>query len=322
MKQRTIGKTDIKITPIGLGTWQFAQWKGLAGTFWFKLTDNEVEQIVKASLDGGINWFDTAEMYGNGQSEKVLSQSLKKNGITNGQVVIATKWWPMLRTARSMIRTIDKRLSCLNGFSIDLYQVHQPWGFSSLQEEMEAMAALVDMGKIKAIGISNYSAEQMRKAQEFLGRKGMTLASNQVKFNLLDRRIEKNGILETAKELGITIIAYSPLDQGILTGKFHHDPASVKTRRYRRRLKAFSASGLEKSLPLIRLLEQMAAKYNVSVPEIALNWLINYHGETVVAIPGASRVEHAQKNVGSMNFTMSSDDMQQISDMSWNLCKS
>jgi len=313
---RRLGATGILISPIGLGTWQFSQGKGLAGHYWSILDNYQVENIVSASLSGGINWFDTAEVYGNGQSEIALSGALKKCGITPGQVVIATKWWPFPRTARSIIKTIDRRLSCLQGFPIDLYQVHQPWGLSNILEEMDAMAALVDMGKIKSIGLSNHSADQMKRAHEYLSKKGIPMASNQVKYNLLDRQIEKDGVLEAAKELGISIIAYSPLEQGILTGKFHKDPSIITTRRFRRKLKSFSRSGLEKSYPLIRLLEEKARKYRVSAAEIALNWLVNFHGETVVAIPGASSMRQAETNAGAMKFTMTPEDMNEIDEIS------
>ena len=162
--KRRLGKTDIEVTPVGLGCWQFSAGQGLAGKFWEAIPQSAVYEVVEASLAGGINWFDTAEMYGNGSSERALSAALKHAGKTNGDVVIATKWSPMFRTARSIKATIHRRLSCLAPFAIDLHQVHHPFGFSSVEDEMSAMADLVADKKIRAIGVSNFGAARMRRA--------------------------------------------------------------------------------------------------------------------------------------------------------------
>jgi len=126
---RNLGKSDIKITPIGLGCWQFSKKGNLAGKFWPSLEDELILDIIRISLEGGINWFDTAEVYGKGASEKILAKSLVSLGKKPGDVLIATKWWPMFRWASNITKTIDVRLACLNPFPIDLYQVHQPYGF-------------------------------------------------------------------------------------------------------------------------------------------------------------------------------------------------
>jgi aryl-alcohol dehydrogenase-like predicted oxidoreductase len=174
---------------------------------------------------------------------------------------------------------------------------------------MEEMEALLEQKFIKSIGISNYSAKQMRLACEVLGRKGIPLASNQVRYSLLDRRIESNGILAMAEKLGITIIAYSPLAQGILSGKFHDNPGLLSNIGFRKYNPLFRREGLEKSLPVIRRLKELAIKYNVTPSQVALNWLINYHGDTVVAIPGATKEQHVKENTRAMNFRLSDEDM-------------
>jgi aryl-alcohol dehydrogenase-like predicted oxidoreductase len=297
------------ITPIGLGCWQFSKQSNMAGKFWPTLEDNLVDSIVKTSLDGGINWFDTAEIYGNGASEKALSKALTDNGEKPGEIMIATKWWPMFRAASSIIKTIDKRIDALNPFPIDLYQVHQPWGFSTVKSEMDAMAELVKEQKIRNVGVSNFSAAQMRSAWEALQKNGITLVSNQVRYNLLDRKIESNGILQTAKELGISIIAYSPLAQGLVTGKFHENPELLKNIGMRKYSSQFKPVGLGKSRPLIKTIQELATKYNVSTSQVALNWLINFHGETVFAIPGATKESHATQNTGTMTFRLADEDL-------------
>lgn len=306
---RSLGKSNLKITPIGQGCWQFSKSGNFAGKFWPYLEDEVILDIMRISLEGGINWFDTAEIYGKGASERMLAKSLVELGKKPGDVLIATKWSPIFRTASNIIKTIDERISCLNPFPIDLYQVHNPFSFSSEIKEMEAMAKLVRSKKIKYAGVSNFSAQKMRSAWEALQKEGLNLVSNQVKFNLLDRKIETNGVLETAKELGITIIAYSPLAQGLVTGKFHDKPELIKNIGFRKHFSAFKPKGLEKSLPVIQAVKKLALKYDATPSQIALNWLINFHGDTVVAIPGATKTRHAEENTGAMKFMLSTDDM-------------
>jgi aryl-alcohol dehydrogenase-like predicted oxidoreductase len=306
---RELGKSGIMITPIGLGCWQFSKQNNLAGKFWPKLEDDLIEKVVGLSLEGGINWFDTAEIYGNGASEKVLSNALQAAGKKPGEIFIATKWWPLLRFASNINKTIDERLDALKPYPIDLYQVHQPWGFSNEKAEMVAMAKLVKKQKIRQVGVSNFSAEKMRSAWQTLNALGIPLVSNQVRYSLLDRKIESNGIMETAKELGISIIAYSPLAQGVVTGKFHDNPELLKNIGFRKSSSQFKPEGLEKSRPLVMLVKELAVKYKVTPSQIALNWLIHFHGNTVFAIPGATKEIHVKENTGTMSFVLSKEDM-------------
>jgi aryl-alcohol dehydrogenase-like predicted oxidoreductase len=313
---RRLGKSDIMITPIGLGCWQFSKRGNLAGKFWPSLEDELILDVVRISLEGGINWFDTAEVYGQGASEKILAKSLTALGKKPGEVLIATKWWPLFHFASNIAETIDTRLACLNPFPIDLYQVHQPYGFSSEVKEMEEMAKLVQAKKIKHVGVSNFSAARMRSAWETLQKSGINLLSNQVQYSLLNRKIETNGILETAKELGITIIAYSPLAQGLVTGKFHDNPELLKNIGFRKYSSMFKPEGLEKSKPVTELVKQLAIKYRATPSQVALNWLIHYHGDTVVAIPGATKARHAEENTGAMKFSLSPEDMKLLDKIS------
>ena len=287
---RNLGKSDLKVTPLGLGCWQFSKKSNFAGKFWPNLGDEVITSIVDQSLQNGINWFDTAEIYGGGASERALSAALLKLGKKPGEVIIATKWWPLFRTASNISKNIGERLAALDPFPIDLFQVHQPYGFSNEKEEMKAMAELVKAGKIRYIGVSNFNAEKMRSAWETLDKLGIPLISNQVRFNLLDRTIETNGILQTAKELGISIIAYSPLAQGILSGKFHDNPGLLKNIGYRKHTAPFKPSGLAKSLPLIQKLKTLGIKYHATPSQVALNWLIYAHGDSVVVIPDRKSV--------------------------------
>ncbi|KZE49019.1 aldo/keto reductase [Brevibacillus parabrevis] len=314
---RQLGSSDLLLSPLGLGCWQFSNGNGMVGKFWPTIKQSDVLHIVQTCLQGGINWFDTAEVYGKGQSEQILAQALRDAGKLAEGAHIATKWWPIMRTAKSIGKTIDERIRLLDNRTIHLHQVHQPYSFSSVASEMREMAALVKQGKVKHVGVSNFSAKSMREADRVLREHGLRLVSNQVKYNLLDRRIEYNGILDTAKELGIAIIAYSPLEQGILSGKFHKNPALVRSIVGPRKWSAsFRESGLKKTLPLIEVLDELAGKYAASPTQIALNWLIHAHGETVFAIPGASKVHHAEENVKAMRFVLSASEMSRIDEVS------
>jgi len=308
--KRYLGRTDIQVTPIGLGTWQLSEGQGMNKYAWPALSPEVTDDIVKTALDGGINWFDTAEIYGKGRSEKGLARALKAAGVSQGDVVIATKWFPLFRMAGSIKSTIDERLRCLEPFGIDLHQVHLPYSLSSVKKQMEAMAELVKGGKIRAVGVSNFSAEKMHRAYEVLARYGIPLASNQVRYNLLDRRIETNGVLDTARELGITIIAYSPLEMGLLTGKFHRDPGSLRKRPFARR--RIAARMMFRGLPVLKLLGDIAEAHGVTMAQVALNWLVNFNGELVVAIPGASKPRHAEESAGAMSFRLSEDEMTRL----------
>jgi aryl-alcohol dehydrogenase-like predicted oxidoreductase len=194
-------------------------------------------------------------------------------------------------------------------YPIDLYQVHQPWSFSNEKSEMTAMAELFNRKLIKSIGVSNFTALRMQNAWETLNKAGIPLASNQVRYNLLDRKIESNGVMDLAKKLGISIIAYSPLAQGLVTGKFHDNPELLKNIGFRKFSPQFKPEGLEKSRPVIMLVKELALKYNVTPSQVALSWLINYHGDTVLAIPGATKEIHVKENVGAMSFRLSDEDM-------------
>ena len=314
---RHLGKTDILVTPVGLGVMELAGGGGLIGHMFPVIPLEEKNAIIKAALDGGINWFDTAEIYGAGVSERSLATGLKAAGKTDQEVVIATKWMPLFRTAANIPHTIEDRLHFLDGYSIANYMVHQPIGFSSSEAEMNAMADLVEVGKIRSVGVSNFNSARMRRAHAALAKRGIPLAVNQVRYSLLHREIETNGVLETAKELGVTITAYSPVARGLLTGKYHKDPSLLDKRTGWR--KRSLRRNLEHTRPLINLMDEIAAGYHATIAQVALNWLINFTGEIVVTIPGATKVRQAEESAGAMNFHLSADEMARIDVASRNL---
>ena len=312
MSLKKIGLSDIKLSSIGLGCWQFSKNTGFAGSFWPKLSDENTLDIVKTSLTGGVNWFDTAELYGWGKSEDSLSKSLIQLNSDPKLNFIATKWWPLFRCSKSIKKTIQKRLDYLNGYPITLHQVHMPLGFSSIEKEMNAMADLVEEGKIKHIGVSNFNQKQMIRAYNALEKRGIHLTSNQMEYSILNREIETNGVMETAKKLNISIIAYSPLAQGIATGKFHDNPDLIKKLHRWRKLKLNKRGlSLSNSLPIIKELKNIAKKHNATPAQIALSWLVSFH-QNVFAIPGARTNTQCEYNIGSMNISLSDDELETL----------
>jgi aryl-alcohol dehydrogenase-like predicted oxidoreductase len=314
LKMRHLGKTDILVTPVGLGVMELAGGGGLIGHMFPVIPQEDKNAIIKAALDGGINWFDTAEMYGAGMSERSLATGLKAAGKSDDEVIITTKWQPIFRTAGNIQHSIGDRLHFLDGYSIGNYMVHQPYSFSSPEAEMDAMADLVEAGKIRSVGVSNFNPTRMRRAHAALAKRGFPLAVNQVRYSLLNREIETNGILDTARELGMTIIAYTPVARGLLTGKYHKDPALLDNVPGWR--KASMKRNLERTRPLINMMDEIATMHGATIAQVALNWLINFKGEIVVTIPGATKVRHAEESAGAMNFHLSDDEMARLDEAS------
>jgi len=306
----TLGQDGPAVTPLCIGTWAWGD-----KLFWNYGSDYGSEQLRKAfkvALEVGTTFFDTAEVYGFGLSEELLGQFRQQS---NQPVQIATKYGPApwRFTAQSVSEALTASLKRLRVERVALYQVHWPFSFLMSQETlMNALASEVQRGRIEAVGVSNYSADEMRQAQQLLAARGVQLAANQVRYSLITRQIESKGILDTASQLGVTILAYSPLAQGLLTGKYTVD--SSEPTGARRLDSRFSKDGLKKIEPVISLLRQLGEKHGRTPAQVALNWLIAQGN--VIAIAGAKTPEQVRQNAGALGWRLSNEEVAQLKQVS------
>ncbi|MEO0837122.1 MAG: aldo/keto reductase [Cyanobacteria bacterium J06642_3] len=308
MTSTTSPLSHLSLPALGIGTWSWGD-----RLFWGYGSDYgeaEVAEAFEAAVANGATFFDTAEVYGLGESERLLGRFLKR---TSQPVQIATKYFPLpwRFNSQAVAEALNDSLKRLEVEQVALYQVHMPFSFlMSQQTLMEALAKEVQKGRIATVGVSNYSATQMQQAYDLLAQYDVPLAVNQVRYSLLTRKIEQNGILETARNLGITILAYSPLDQGLLTGKY--TPENTEIVQGARKLDPkFSVAGLSKIEPVISKLQQLGAKYGKTPAQVALNWLIVQ--DNVIPIPGAKNARQAAENAGAMGWLLSKDDSEELS---------
>ncbi len=311
MTNITLGQTEIVVTPLCIGTWAWGD--KLFWNYGDGYGVQELEAAFTAALEAGITFFDTAEVYGLGLSEKFLGQFLQQ---TQQPVQIATKFAPLpwRFTGESVSDALTDSLKRLQVEQIALYQVHWPFTFFLSQETlMNTLADEVNRGRIGAIGVSNYTAAQMREVQQILGKRGISLAVNQVRYSLLNRQVESQGIIQTARELGVTILAYSPLAQGLLTGKYTGDKTTAPTGA-RSVDSRFSQAGLEKIAPVISLLRKIGEKYERTPAQVALNWLIAQGN--VIPIAGVKTAQQVKQNAGALGWKLSNDEVGELEEIS------
>jgi aryl-alcohol dehydrogenase-like predicted oxidoreductase len=306
MATTTLGTTGIEVTPIGFGTWAWGD-----SLFWGYGKDYgeaDLKLAFQAAINKGITFLDTAEIYGLGKSEELLGKFIKE---TNATTQIASKYMPLPWRFRSedLADAVTASLKRLRMPSMDLYQVH--WPFPSLLSQeglMNALADEVEQGRIKAIGVSNYNAEQMREAHKLLARRGIPLAVNQMRYSLITREIESNGVMAAAQELDVTILAYSPLAQGLLTGKYTatNSPSGARSMDQR-----FKGAGLRKVQPLLEKLNELGEKYGKTQAQVALNWLMCQPG--VIPIPGIKSAAQVDQNAGALGWELSTKEVAELS---------
>jgi len=290
---------------MGLGAWQWGD--RVVWQYGHGYGDAEVHQAFLASLNEGIRFIDTAEIYGNGRSERLLGQFLKE---TDQPVLIATKFLPFpWRFGKgAIVRALKGSLSRLGVESVDLYQIHWPSPLLSIDTMMEALAGCVRSGMTRTVGVSNFSQTQMLAAYSSLARHNIPLASNQVHYSLLNRTIEKNGTLARCKELGIRLISYSPIEKGLLSGKYSVDspPPGARGRNY--------TNLLPKIGPLLKLMTEIGQDHGgKSNAQVALNWVIC---KGALPIPGAKNAEQAQENAGALGWRLTDEEAVRLDETS------
>lgn len=296
-----LGRTGIRLSPLGLGAWQWGDpftWKpGPAYTV------ADMRAGFEANLQAGVNWVDTAEVYGPGTSEKILGEFLRTD-----PVMVATKCfpYPWRFSARSLRGALQGSLKRLGLERVDLYQMHWPGLAVKIEDWMDAMATAAQAGLARAIGVSNYNAGQTRRAADRLARNNLALASNQIEYSLLHRDPERDGTLAACRELDVTVIAYSPIAQGVLSGKYtpEYIPPGLRGRRYNREY-------LGRVQPLLGLMREIGQAHGGRTPaQVALNWLIC---REVLPIPGAKTLHQAQDNAGALAWRLTEVEVQTLS---------
>jgi aryl-alcohol dehydrogenase-like predicted oxidoreductase len=309
-----LGKTDIRISPLGLGTWQWGDrmmW-GYGKTH----TDSDIHEAFHVSLQSGVSFFDTAEVYGKGRSEQLLGACLKEAGQSplGAPLVVATKFMPYPWRLRKgiLLSKLRASLARLKLERVDLYQIHWPFPPVPIETWANALADAVEAGLTRAVGVSNYNSAQMLRAHSALSKRGVLLASNQVEFHLLNRRVEHKGLLKLCHELGVTLIAYSPLAKGMLTGKYTPQTRPPGLRSY-----LFRRARLGKILPLIQLLRAIGAAHEGKSPgQVALNWVIC---KGAVPIPGAKNARQAQENAAALGWRLAEAEIAALDEESQKL---
>ncbi len=298
-----LGATGISVGRVGVGTWQWGDkkyWK--YGRVYGR---DDVEAAFAAARNAGCTLFDTAEIYGRGESERILGPLAAASRGT----VVATKYWPSPRRwrARSVDDAIDRSLRRLDVDVIDLYQIHWPLGLISQRRLAAALARAVRDRRVRAVGVSNFTARAMRRMHARLADLGVPLASNQVEYSLLRRAPETNGVLDACQELDVTLLAYSPLAQGMLTGNYHFNSRPGDGRRWSPR---FRDSGLQAAGPIVDTLVSVAEGHDCHPAQVALAWLLRTPG--VVVLPGAKNAEQARSNAGALGVELTPEQEREL----------
>ena len=306
--QITFPGLDRGCAPLGVGTWAWGDkstW-GMGG-YDAAITEATIAEAFEASLAAGVTLFDTAEVYGGGESERIIGRLLSASGVARDDLVLATKFMPApwkLNVKGALRSALQASLERLGVERVDLYQIHGPVSLRSHGALADALAAVVDEGLASAVGVSNYSVKEMEAIHTDLAGSGVALASNQIEFSILRRRPETSGLIAACRRLGVVPLAYSPIGQGRLTGKYSasNPPPSSRT---------FSAHPMAQVDPIVaelrRIGEAHAAGGDARTPsQVALRWLIQ---KGAVPIPGAKNAEQAEQNAGALGWALSADDM-------------
>lgn len=297
METRQLGSSDLQLTVIGLGCWLMGK------SEWHAVDDAASVRAIHAALDAGINWLDTAEVYGKGHSEEIIGRVLAERG--RDDLLIATKVWAGNLSRENVPAALEGSLRRLGTDYVDLYQIHRPNRNIPLSETMEALVKLQEQGKVRYLGVSNFSVAQMQEALQY-----GPIVSSQPAYSLFFRYIEKREV-PFCLEHNIGIIPYSPLAQGLLTGKFSPDwrPPDDDNRRFNR---LFMEPTYSVALEQVEKLRQIGDKYGKTPAQVALRWLLQQPGVTSV-IAGAREASHVADNVGAAGWELAPEDLAALS---------
>lgn len=307
---KKLGNSDLKITPLGIGAWAIGggDWQ----FSWGQQDDKDSIAAIRAGLDAGLNWIDTAAVYGLGHSEEVVGQAIQ--GLAQKPLIFTKcernwgddrKIYPSLK-AESIRKECENSLRRLKLDVIDLYQVHWPDPDADIEEGWTEMARLQQQGKVRWIGVSNFNVEQMKRAQRIA-----PITSLQPPYSMLVRKIEPE-ILPYVKENGIGVLAYSPMRAGLLTGKMSRERAlSLPADDWRSRDKDFQEPNLSRNLELVELLRQIGERHGRAPGEVALAWVLANPAVTA-AIVGLRTPEQVQGTVGALSFRLYENEIAEI----------
>ncbi len=288
---RPLGASGIKVSPLGVGTNRWSYGKN----------DEPILKAFQSVVNAGVNFFDTAEVYSFGKSERLLGLCLQQDA---RPIVIASKYAPYRLFRGQFMNALNASLNRLGRRVIDLYYVHFPYGPLGIETLMDLMAEAVKAGKIRAVGISNCNANQMRRAASRLGHHGIPLAANQVRYNLLHREPEENGVLAACRELNVALVAYRPLERGRLKSSTVLGSISGSS-------SLTSGKTASKEVVLQETHQTIAQRRGKSISQVALNWLLR-RDEHIIPIPGTTNLNHALEDVDTLSWQLSDDEFAAI----------
>lgn len=304
MDDVTFPGCDTPTAPLGVGTWAWGDrstW-GMGG-YDTSLTQDTIREAWQTSLDAGVTCFDTAEVYGNGESERIIGGLLAQDPGRRDSLVLATKFMPSpwkLNVRSALRAALEGSIERLGVERVDLYQIHGPISLRSASALAEALAEVVQAGLTRAVGVSNYSIKETTAIHARLAERGVALGSNQIEFSLLRRRPETSGLLALCRDLGVVPIAYSPIGQGRLTGKYSaaNPPPGRRT---------FSAHPMEQVDRVVAELRRIGEAHDGRTPsQVALRWIID---KGAVPIPGAKNAQQAADNAGALGWSLDPDEL-------------
>jgi aryl-alcohol dehydrogenase-like predicted oxidoreductase len=309
MQKRRLGKTDLELTTVGLGTWAMG---GPWEFGWGPQDDDEAIGAIIAALDSGINWIDTAPAYGLGQSEELIAQALKQ---TNHKPIIATKCGILWNDKKQKITCLKKesiRNECHNSLRrlnvniIDLYQMHWPDPEEDFEEAWEEMLKLVDEGKVRYAGVCNFNVKQLERI-----RKIGPAVSLQPPYNMLRRDVEVE-LLDYCARQQMGVVAYSPMQRGLLTGKFSPQRlANLAPDDHRKRSPDFQEPRFSAALELVEHLKKIAARNGRTCAQLAVSWVLR-RSEVTAAIVGARRPRQIIETAPASDWILNRKDVEEI----------